>query len=64
MSRWVRRASRAPDLGYAFVAPALQRSLQRVTYEQLGRDALLALCHDDAVIVDATCRSAMIARCC
>ena len=29
----------------------------RATYEQLGRDALLALRHDDGVIVDATCRS-------
>ena len=27
------------------------------TYEQLGRDALLALRRDDGVIVDATCRS-------
>ena len=29
----------------------------RATYEQLGRDALLALRRNDAVIVDATCRS-------
>jgi aminoglycoside phosphotransferase family enzyme/predicted kinase len=29
----------------------------RETYEQLGRDALLALHRDDGVIVDATCRS-------
>jgi aminoglycoside phosphotransferase family enzyme/predicted kinase len=29
----------------------------RATYEQLGRDALLALRRDDGVIVDATCRS-------
>ena len=29
----------------------------RATYEQLGRDALLALRRTDAVIVDATCRS-------
>ncbi len=29
----------------------------RATYEQLGRDALLALRSNDAVIVDATCRS-------
>ena len=29
----------------------------RATYEQLGRDALLALRGDDGVIVDATCRS-------
>ena len=29
----------------------------RATYEQLGRDALLALRRSDAVIVDATCRS-------
>jgi len=29
----------------------------RATYEQLGRDALLALRRNDGVIVDATCRS-------
>ncbi|MGA2319176.1 MAG: AAA family ATPase [Solirubrobacteraceae bacterium] len=29
----------------------------RATYEQLGRDALLALRRNDSVIVDATCRS-------
>jgi predicted kinase len=29
----------------------------RATYEQLGRDGLLALRRNDAVIVDATCRS-------
>ncbi len=29
----------------------------RATYEQLGRDALLALRRSDSVIVDATCRS-------
>ncbi len=29
----------------------------RATYEQLGRDALLALRRNDAVIVDATCRA-------
>ncbi len=43
MSRWVRRASRAPDMGYAFVAPQHYRApFTRATYKQLGRDAMIA----------------------